>query len=250
MLPPSLPHNYSTWNSRFKIRCLAVRATAQVLVLLTFAATLLFAGVPSQAESFTEDSGFWTTTSTSFEPAEKWRAGIAVQTRSREDFAELERTVIRPSLSYNVFGKTWVTAGYDAHFIELPNDRLEQRAWQQWLTIWPAKLASFSARVRFEERFIEDVDGAAVRLRLQARADFPIEGTDWKFTASNEFFVGLNDLEQGPNDGFDQNRAYLGVGHPLTNTLALKLGYQMQYINRENTEDLMVHQLMIGLSLR
>ncbi len=212
-------------------------------------AALLLSSTPSLATS--EDTGFWTTTTGTLSPSDLWRVGMTVQTRSLNDFGDLERTVLRPAISYKIAKKTWVTAGYDAHFIELPTDRLEQRAWQQWLTIVPLQFVSLSARVRLEERFIEDIDGTAVRLRLNGRADFPIEGSKWKLTLSNEYFIGLNDLNPGPNDGFDQNRAYVGVSRPLSETLSLRLGYQNQYINRSGgSEDLMVHQLMIGVSVK
>ena len=218
-----------------------------VVVALALAGACI--GNSIRAEDAKQDTGYWVTTSGSLKISEAWRAGMVVQTRSQDDLSHLERTVLRPSLSYNVVGKTWLTAGYDAHFIELPTDRLEQRAWQQFLTIWPASFASLSARIRLEERFIENVDGTALRLRLKGRADFPIEGTEWKITASNEYFVGLNDLEAGPKAGFDQNRAYLGVARPLTDFLSVKLGYQMQYVNRNAAADSMIHQLMIGVSI-
>lgn len=203
----------------------------------------------SRADSFTEDSGYWTTTSVSHDLGPLWRAGLTVQTRTQGDFSDLERTVLRPSVSYNVTGRTWVTAGYDAHFIELPTDRLEQRAWQQLQTAWPLSFATLSGRVRLEERFIENVNGTAVRLRLMARTDVPFQGTQWTLTASNEYFVGLNDLEFGPSDGFDQNRAYVGVSRPLTDSLSLELGYQNQYVNRRSGQDVMTHQLMVGVSI-
>lgn len=222
----------------------------RVFVVLVLALAMAGHSIDSRADSFTEDSGTWITTSASYDLGPLWRAGLTVQTRTQGDFSDLERTVLRPSVSYNVTGRMWLTAGYDAHFIELPTDRLEQRAWQQVQTAWPLSFATVSGRIRLEERFIENVDGTAVRLRLQARTDVPVQGTQWKMTASNEYFVGLNDVEFGPRDGFDQNRAYVGVSRTLTDSLSLDLGYQNQYVNRRGGQDVMTHQFMVGVSFK
>lgn len=196
------------------------------------------------------DSGYWTTNSISAEIKQNWTTGFVVQTRVRDDFGRLERVVIRPSLSYRLSDTTSITAGYDAHFIKIANDSIEQRIWQQLQSDWSMKDFSISARFRLEERFFERVDQAAVRLRGRIRIDIPVESTDWKLTLSNEYFVGLNDASNGPKKGFDQNRAYIGVSRPIHRDLALSLGYQNQYIDRTGTRDLMVHQAMIGLSAK
>lgn len=231
-------------------RCVIYYLVRSLAVFVLVAVPAL-AGRPSMAAGVTQDSGYWTTTTGTLSPSDLWRVGMTVQTRSLNDFGDLERTVLRPAVSYKIWDKTWVTAGYDAHFIERPTERLEQRAWQQWLTIIPLQFVSLSARIRLEERFIEGVDGTAFRLRLNGRADFPIEGSKWKLTLSNEYFAGLNDLDAGPNDGFDQNRAYVGVSRPVSEALSVRLGYQNQFINRAGgADDLMVHQLMIGLTVK
>lgn len=157
--------------------------------------------------------------------------------------------MIRPSVSYTAHKYFRATLGYDAHFIELPRDRVEQRLWQQWSARWLAKPVSVSTRVRLEERFIEDIDETAVRLRLQGKLVVPIYGTTFSAVLRNEYFTGLNDVDRGPQSGFDQNRAYVGVRTKIFKRQALEIGYQLQHIDRGAREDISVHQLQFSLSL-
>lgn len=209
----------------------------------------LFASVsPSVATE--DDTGFWTTTSGSVTLRKDWSAQLDIQTRSVNDWSTLERTVIRPSVSYKLSQHHTATFGYDAHFIELPTDRLEQRAWQQWATKWSLHDLSLSARVRVEERFIEDVDDTAYRLRLGTMVSVPIVKGAWYGHLRNEYFVGLNDADGGPQKGFDQNRAFAGVSHIINDHVKAEIGYQLQHIDRGPREDLSVHQVMFSVSFR
>lgn len=201
------------------------------------------------AHAGSEDNGYWTTVAAGTRLADKWTAGLAVQTRSVNDFGDLERTVIRPSVSYTANDLLRVTLGYDAHFINLVSDRVEQRIWQQWSARWLAKPVSLSSRVRLEERFVEDVDGTALRLRLKGQAVIPLMGSEFSAVLSNEYFVGLNDINRGPHSGFDQNRAYIGARYQMSKQHRLEVGYQMQHIDRGAREDITVHQLQVSVSL-
>jgi len=167
-----------------------------------------------------------------------------------DDMSRLERTVLRPSLGYQVNGWLRARFGYDAHFIESPADRIEHRIWQQLSTKWTLNALSLTTRTRVEERLIENTDEAAVRLRLKAGVSHPIADGSWYATASNEYFVGLNDVDGGPRSGFDQNRLYFGVGHNVSDNVTAEVGYQLQYIDRASAENISVHQLMLTLKLR
>lgn len=212
---------------------------------------VLLLGPASRSVSANEhDSGIWSTVSVATPLAQKWSAGMLVQTRVNNHFGDLERTVLRPSLTYKATEAFALTAGYDAHFLERrAGDRIEQRLWQQVSTGTQTGAIKWTGHARLEERFIEDVSGTGLRLRLKARAQAAIGHDTWYAAISNEYFTNLNDLNGGPQSGFDQNRFFVGIGGAVNDHIATEFGYQMQLINRLG-EDVMVHQLVLSLSLK
>lgn len=100
-------------------------------------------------------------------------------------------------------------------------------------------------RLRTEQRFIENRDGCANRVRYMLRLATPIRNTRWYLATYNELFVNLNSLDGGPNAGIDQNRLYGALGRQVNQKLRLEVGYQYQYVNRSDpTADKANHQLM------
>lgn len=158
----------------------------------------------------------------------------------------LERTLLRPSATYRGNGFS-LAGGYDLHIVNSPDDRLEHTLWQQIGTKWNLEPISITARTRLEERFIENVDGTALRLRLRARAEMPLGWQSWYVAVSEEVFFNLNSLSGGPQSGFNQNRVFGGLGTSLSESVGLEFGYQMQYISRTN-EDVSIHQLVLSFS--
>ncbi len=218
----------------------ARRAVVPALLLLAVSIA------PTQAA---EDVGLWATGTARLELDELWYTSLTLQPRFNDDIATLERLVIRPSISRRLAGPHTATLGYDAHVIESPRDRVEHRTWQQWGWKLPVTFANLSTRVRLEQRFIEDVDGTALRARFKGTWTKPLGSGAWRFVLSDEVLVGLNDVSGGPRDGYDQNRAFAGFGTALTPRLNGLFGYQMQHIGRPG-DDLTVHQLMISLTVR
>lgn len=248
-------HSHFTSVHRFTRRRQASKGARFYLPLITTAVIFAAFAICSLSLSPTafageDDTGLWTTTTGTLKLRPNWTASLAVQTRSVDDASDLERTVLRPSISYQYAPQYKLTAGYDAHLIELPTDRIEHRAWQQWSSKWQFNPITLSARVRLEERFIEDVDDVAYRLRLGAMATVPLFDTSWRGVIRNEYFAGLNSVDGGPQSGFDQNRSFIGVSHKLNDHISAEVGYQLQHIDRGARADISIHQLMVNLSFR
>lgn len=223
------------WTGRVK-RCLAV------VVGLSMAASTSFA-----AE---EDGRLWVTAAISVSVTDRLTVSLDLQDRFSDDISELERDLIRPSVRYRWQPWLATSLGYDAHFIESPGpgSQIEQRAWQQVSTPFGTEAVVVTPRVRLEERFIEDVSGVAWRARFGAFVKVPV-GADaaWSLLASDEVFVGLNSRHDGPDDGFDQNRAFIGVGRVVGDHLGIEVGYMNQWIERHAVPDLMNHTLVLTL---
>lgn len=206
-------------------------------------------GTNNNALAAEEDSGLWATVAASKVLGERVTAAMALQLRLNDDVDRRERTLLRPSLSYRIDPFQVITLGYDAHFINLADDKVEQRLWQQYQVSQQYSHLSASLRLRLEQRFIDHVDGVPVRLRIKPALKVPFNNSPWFFTVANEFFVAFNDVDGGQRDGYHENRAYLGFGRPLGEGVVGQIGYQNQFIERAG-RDIVTHQLFVGISFK
>ena len=214
------------------------------LALLTLGVSLFHAG-PTRAAA--EDGGLWATLGIKGPATERLFSDLITQLRYTEDISRLERIVVRPSLGLRFTTMFSGAIGYDAHIIRFPTAKLEQRVWQQLAFNHGVSDTTLQYRFRLEERFIENVSGIALTGRFLLQATAPISVADLNLVGSNELFLNFNSLDNGPQQGFDQNRLYIGFSRKLATRLGIALGYQNQYINKTG-EDPMNHILMVGLN--
>lgn len=152
--------------------------------------------------------------------------------RFSDDASTIDQLLLRPALGYQITptislwqGYAWIT-NYEPGFSQ------EHRIFQQ--LIYARKFSHFKifSRSRLEERWIEDAVGTSLRARTMLRGDVPLPGLPaLSLAAYDEIFVNLNSLRQGPESGFDQNRAFVGFNYQFTSQLNMDLGYQLQIVN-------------------
>ena len=196
-----------------------------------------------------EDGGLWASSAVAKRFNDDFSGDVTVQLRFDDDIGRLERTLLRPSVSYHLAPRQSVTLGYDAHFIDAPSDFVEQRLWQQYEVSQEFAPVVASLRIRLEERFFDHVDGVPVRVRVKAGVDVPVANSPWRLTLANEAFIGLNDTARSQPDGFHENRAFIGFGRSLSAQLNGQIGYQNQFLDGR-ARDRMIHQLFIGVALK
>ncbi|MGR8949349.1 MAG: DUF2490 domain-containing protein [Gammaproteobacteria bacterium] len=212
-------------------------------------AILSLIAVSAVATGADEEGGLWAGVSVAKRLQENFVADATLQLRFDDDIDQLERVLLRPSFTYLFDDNQSFTLGYDAHFIEAPRTRVEQRAWQQYNVSRRFSNLTGSLRLRLEERFIDHVDGVPVRIRVKGGVTLPLAQSPWFFTVSNEAFLGLNEIRGGHRDGFHENRAYAGFGRALGGGTIGQIGYQNQFFdNRAN--DRMLHQFFISVSMK
>ena len=190
------------------------------------------------------DVGLWATGDYHYDIQDNWLASLAVQARFADDLERLERLLFRPSITFKTRAGIGLTAGYDAHSVESPRDSIEHRSWQQVAVKQNLGRIVPFAHIRLEQRYFENVDDISLRLRLNAGVNIPLRG-GFNASLANEVFFTLNETNGGPIDGFDQNRLFAGFSKNLTERLNVRLGYQMQYIERAARDDLAGHQVFI-----
>jgi hypothetical protein len=229
---------------------LALRA----LVTLLLAAT-------AKAQT-TDDTQLWAATTVfgrfggqeAPEPS-PWRYWLEGQLRFGEDISSLTTGVFRPGVGYDLRPNATLWAGYALVGFDSPRQPesiTENRFWQQfsWNAPQPLASLSFSSRTRLEQRLLEDSSETGWRLRQFFRVARPLEEKQrWLLIAFDEIFYQFNDTDYGATAGFDQNRAFLGIGYQFDPVKRVEFGYLNQYIWREGRPDFMAHVLLVGLFL-
>ncbi len=209
-------------------------------------ALLLGLAAPVRADE--TDASLWATAQLNFPITERFGAGLLVQPRIRDKISELQLVVVRPSLELTLVPDlARVAVGYDAIQTQRSNSNLEQRAWQQ-LSLrrqWDSLAANL--RLRLEERFFDDSDAVGLRSRIRLDVRVPVTKR-LDLWLHNESFVTMKDTSEGPSTGYDENRAFGGLGYRVTERLGLEVGYQNVYLERRG-RNLINHTLRLGFSL-
>lgn len=172
-----------------------------------------------------------------------------VHLRANESF-EPNTVIVRPGFSWRATPTLFLTAGYgwtpaltrtdgakswgDLELVD------EHRIWQQllWMPSEPRTGVAAQVRGRLEQRFRPGDPEVGSRLRLLWRGQAPISpDRAWIFVVWNELFVALQDTDWGQRRGFDQNRAFVGVGYQIPATpVRLELGYTNRWTVRKGPD--------------
>ncbi len=225
--------------------------------------TLLALTTPSLRAQTIEDQGFWTAVFSQgdleFEPGTetRWRWWFDGHARFQDDADGFNVSIVRPGIGYKLTDTATVWAGYGwirTDPISDTPDFDEHRIWQQITWSTKAEDTTFGFRSRFEQRFVETGDDVGWRFRQLVSARQPLAGSD-RFTlvAWDEVFIHLNDTDFGTRTGFNQNRAFLGVGwvwNPETPKSRVEIGYLNQFIDSSSGSNRMNHLLSVNFFLR
>ena len=75
-------------------------------------------------------------------------------------------------------------------------------------------------------------------------------GKPFQLIASDELFLNLSESDFRTEPGFDQNRAFLGVGYQATPDLRVELGYMNHYVHRYTDADQVNHVFATNVHVR
>lgn len=131
-------------------------------------------------------------------------------------------------------GFAWVPSWQSPFFDDLTAG--EGRLYQQ-IMYTKALGSGFRGQLRFrmEERLIEGVNGPVYRARMFGRLTWTFHDRPTLLLAlQDEIFGNFNDRAGSPPAGFDQNRAYVGIGWQPSSDVLLELGYLQQLVRRRD----------------
>jgi hypothetical protein len=169
----------------------------------------------------------------------RWLFWFDSHARFGDDISELDTSIIRPALGWQISPNTSVWLGYARVTGHAADPNIEEdRIWQQALyRVGELAGGQLSARSRIEQRMRDEDSDIGVRLRQFFRWVRPVQNSDLSYVVGNELFINLNDADWGQNDGFNQNRLFLGLNYRIDETYRVEFGYMNNYIHRDGTED-------------
>ncbi len=228
---------------------LVSRFLASCLSCVIFAAVSAFCALlPAHAEDFQAWNAVALTS-----PAAKdsklmlWFDGHA---RFADDAGRLGVSIIRPGLGYRVSDRATLWLGYARVTLHPGPDIDEDRIWQQaTFPLGNFLGGSLSGRTRLEQRFRDEDNDTGVRLRQFFRWSRQLGESQYSAVVWDELFLGLNQADWGQRDGFDQNRAFLGLAWQPSPKIRAEAGYLHNRIGRGGP-DQTNHALALTLFVR
>lgn len=215
---------------------------------------LLLSASMVEAEEFTEDSGAWLQTvaegSLGFiDPSLKnGRIWLEGQSRFDGDWAHWYQGLVRSALGYSVNERATVWLGYNW----VPTQNIgkayvsQQDAWTGFRYVLPTDIGTFTFRTIWESNFIRG-DQARQRPRQLIRFMHPLAFEPrLSLVAWDEVFYRINTTEWGGESGFDQNRAFVGLGWRFNKTIRGEVGYMNQYVDDARHENHTMRHLAIA----
>lgn len=216
--------------------------------MLVWAAGL--AAIPGAALA-REDEQIWLTAGATIKLDDKWRLSEDVVARISDDRGGLYEIEAATLLNYKIGKNVTVAAGYvhSPQYSDGDRTSLERRAREQVTvdnvaTIGRGKLG---ARLRMEQRWRDNADGTAWRLRPYVKYSLPLRGKT-SLVLSNETFLNLNTTAFQQQDGLDRMRNLIAVNTPLVQNVTMEVGYLNQYGFVRGGEDTIDHIASLALN--
>jgi hypothetical protein len=233
------------------------------IAILVLAWILLIGGetFAQSTSTFSQDYRLWSPVFLTVKLPSSFLAYMEVQPRfaDLDEAGHIDQLLLRPAFGYQLTenlsvwqGYAWVGNYNQRHTPPQSPFFEESRIYQQIL--YSRKFESFKivSRTRMEERWIEHVDGTAVRFRTALRGMYPLPmAPEWALVAADEIFVNINTVgARGPQAGFDQNRFFVGINRTFSKYVNMDIGYQNQLLNSRSIPNLanqMNHMVLLQL---
>jgi Protein of unknown function (DUF2490) len=221
------------------------------IVMVAVAWSLLGGGhaLAQSSSTFSQDFRVWSPIFMTAKLPSSFLAHLEVQPRfaDLDEDGHIDQLILRPAVGYQLTehlsiwqGYAWVGNYNQRHTPPQSPFFEESRIYQQVLYARKFETFKITSRTRLEERWIEHVDGTAVRFRTALRGMYPLPmAPEWALVAADEIFIHLNTVgTRGPAAGFDQNRFFVGINRTFSSYVNVDFGYQNQLLNSRSIPNL------------
>jgi len=222
--------------------------TSRGVVLSSVSAAI--AAIPTSALA-SEDGQVWIAGSATIKLNDAWRLSEDMSARFSDDRNGLYQLQSATLLHYRLGKKVTVAGGYVHSPQYSDGDRiaLERRAREQVTVddIGRIGAGKISARLRMEQRWRDNADGTAWRIRPYVKYALPLVGKT-SLVLSNETFLNLNTTAFQQQDGLDRMRNLIAINTPLLKNFTAEVGYLNQYGFVRGGEDASDHVASLSLT--
>ena len=214
--------------------------------------TNLFCFIPSYAVE--NDLGLWSAVNINAPITEKFQSKFQFSPRWVDNITDFNQFILHALLGYKFNKHFSFFQGYAWSTTYIPHFKREQRPYQELNFYHDVKKLSLEHRFRFEERFLQDIEGITLRGRYRLKGIYPLDkNRKWSLIAFDELFLNFNSHFGGPQRGIDQNRIYIGLNRRLNENVSLEGGYQLQQRftsgpSNPYKQDLLNHFLVVYLN--
>lgn len=122
----------------------------------------------------------------------------------------------------------------------------QQDVWPAFRCVMPTGIGTLTFRTMFESNFLQG-DDVRFRPRQMIRLQHPFDfEPHLSLIAWDEFFIRVNSTKFGGQSGFDQNRAFTGLGWTFNQNFRTEVGYLNQYLDDVTNTNNTIHHLIMG----
>ena len=222
------------------------------------AAILILAGMSPTvvlADDLLQDAGSWLQvvgegSLNVVDPSlEKGRIWLEGQYR-RDDNWNHWQGVLRAAIGYSLSDRATIWAGYT--WVPTENAgkpyKSQQDVWPAFRYVMPTSIGTLTFRTMIDTNFIPgNGDDVRVRPRQMIRFLHPLDiEPRLSIITWDEVFVRINSTPAGGQSGFDQNRAFAGLGWTFNKTFRAEAGYLNQYLDDATHTNNTLHHLIMG----
>jgi len=235
-----------------------VKKTMAMAALLGAAATICAdaSAATAPAAGDVVDAGSWLQVvgEGSLKPLDASLSNVRVwlegQSRWDDDWNHWYQGMLRAAVGYSLSDRATVWAGYTW----LPTQQLgkasvqQQDVWPAFRYVLPTDFGTLTLRTMVEANFLPGNNGdVRFRPRQMIRFLHPLAFEPrLSLIVWDEVFVRINSTPAGGQSGFDQNRAFAGLGWTFSQNVRTELGYMNQYIDNATHTNNTMHNLIMG----
>ncbi|MEY4767422.1 MAG: hypothetical protein RL637_61 [Pseudomonadota bacterium] len=178
---------------------------------------------------------------------DKFRLWTEGQARFDQDWTHFYQGMVRTAIGYALSDRATIWAGYTwvptENFGKPPLS--QQDIWPAFRYQLPTDWGTVSFRTMIESNFLQDSE-VRFRPRQMVRLVYPFEfESKLSLVTWDEFFIRINSTRFGGRSGFDQNRAFAGIGWKVDDHTRFELGYMNQYLDdAKHINNTMRHLIM------
>ena len=179
---------------------------------------------------------------------QKARIWLEGQSRFDDDWNHWYQGMVRVAAGYSLSDRATIWAGYTW----LPTQNVgkqyisQQDVWPAFRYVLPTDYGTIMFRTMIESNFILGSD-VRVRPRQMIKFTHPFEFEPrLSLIGWDEFFIRANTTPFGGQSGFDQNRAFVGLGWTFNKNFRFEGGYLNQYLDNATHTSNTMHHLIMG----